>query len=56
VGKVPCRAVLNIKVSCELISGDSFLGVNNECNGEKPFLKGQVGIMENGSGCGRELV
>lgn len=43
---VPSGIPVNFKVTGELPSGDAFLGVQNQRNGEKPFLKIDLRLVE----------
>ena len=48
--QIPCRGLVHIQITGELPAGKAFLGIEDESNGQKPFLQRDAGALKNGAG------
>ena len=48
--QIPCRLLVHIQITGELPAGKAFLGVEDEGNGQEPFLEGDFGFLKDGAG------
>ena len=46
---VPRGIFVDLKIACQLTGGDALFGIEYQGNGEKPFLKGKMGVVEDRS-------
>jgi len=56
VCEIPCGLIAYAQVPLQLLRGDSLLRIYHDGERKEPFRQGQVRIVKDCAGCGRELL